>query len=273
MSNFLQRTFTGGLFGILVYGSLFAGKYSFLVFYVALLIISLLEFYKLTGNMGVHVQKYFAVFTSVSLFVLLFGFSNGYFPLRWISVMVIFPVAMMIIELYRKKGKSFDNLAWTFYGIIYIAFPLSLLNLLVFFPGEVADYLYNPGIVAGVFILVMINDTVAYLIGTPFGRTRLFKRVSPNKSWEGTVGGALVVLPAAFLIQGLFPVAGIKEWLGIALIVSVFGVFGDLVESQFKRELDIKDSGSILPGHGGVLDRIDAWFFVIPAVWVFLNFI
>ena len=271
MSNFLQRTFTGGLFGVLVYGSLFAGRFAFLVFYVVLLILSLLEFYKLTGNKGVHVQKYFAVFASVVLFILLFGYSTGYFPLRWISVMVIFPVAMMIIELYRKKEKTFDNLVWTFYGIIYVALPLSLLNLLVF-PGEIADYRYNPGIVAGVFILIMINDTVAYLIGVPIGRTRLFESVSPKKSWEGTAGGALAVFGAAWFMTKLFPMAGIKEWLGIAVIVAVFGVFGDLVESQFKRELGIKDSGSLLPGHGGLLDRIDAWLFVIPAVWVFFNY-
>ncbi len=272
MSNFLQRTFTGGLFGVLVYGSLFAGSFAFFVFYVALLILSLLEFYKLTGNKGVHVQKYFAVFASVVMFIILFGYSSGYFPLRWMSLMIVFPVAMMIFELYRKKEKPFDNLVWTFYGIVYIALPLSLLNLLVF-PGESAAYRYSPGIVAGVFILIMVSDTVAYLIGVPLGRTRLFERVSPNKSWEGTVGGTLVVLAAAWFMTRLFPVLGINEWLGIAVIVAVFGVYGDLVESQFKRELGIKDSGSLLPGHGGVLDRIDAWFFVIPAVWVFLNFI
>jgi phosphatidate cytidylyltransferase len=109
------------------------------------------------------------------------------------------------------------------------------------------------------------------LLGFLLAGTRLFKRISPKKSWEGAVGGAIVVLQYQVLCHGC-SLAGIKEWLGIAVIVSVFGVYGDLVESQFKRGLGIKDSGNLLPGHGGVLDRIDAWFFVIPAVWVFLNF-
>lgn len=260
------------MFGILVFGSLFAGSLGFFVFYLFLLVLSLLEFYRLAGKKNNDIQKYPGLIAAVVLFILFFGYSAGYITERWLAAMVIFPVAMMIGELYRKKERPFNNLAWTFCGIIYVGLPLSLLNFLVF-PGEVASYHYYPGIPAGVFMMIMINDTVAYLVGVPLGRKRLFERVSPKKSWEGTIAGALVVVLAALFMNRLFPLINSFQWFVVALIVTVTGVYGDLVESLFKRELGIKDSGSLLPGHGGILDRIDAWFFVIPLVWFFFSLI
>ncbi len=271
MKNLFQRSVTGALFVILVYGTLFAGSITFLVFYLALSILSLLEFYKHKENEGFRVQKFTALFASIILFVFLHGYASGSLPLRWLSLLMLFPPVMMIKELYRQDKKCFDNLAVTFYGIIYIAVPFSLLNFLVF-PGA-PHSTYTPAVLAGVLILIMVNDTAAYLIGVPLGRHRLFKSVSPKKSWEGTIGGGIVVIFAALFMNPVFPLLGRAEWLGTAIIVVVFGVYGDLVESLFKRKLGIKDTGKILPGHGGVLDRVDAWLFVIPVIWVYFNFI
>ncbi len=253
-------------------GSLFAGSIAFFVFYLLLLVIALLEFYRLLEDNGLIVHKFTALFASILLFVLLFGYSSGQISSRWLGLMILFPPFMMITELYRKKGNPFNNLSGTFFGIIYVALPLCLLSIIVF-PGEVVNNHFYPGILAGIFILIMVNDTAAFLIGVPFGRHRLFKRVSPKKSWEGTIGGGIVVLIAAFFMSELFPLPERAHWLVLGFLVLVFGTYGDLAESQFKRGLGIKDSGKILPGHGGVLDRIDAWFFVIPAVLVYLNFI
>lgn len=272
MSDFLKRTITGGLFGVLIFGSLFAGSITFLMFYLGLMILALVEFCRLTDDKGIHIQKAAAFIVSSLFFLLIFGLSSGLIVMKWMSLIVIIPAVVMISELYRKKGRPFDNLVWTFYAIVYITLPLSLLNFLVF-PGEIAAYRYTPHIVAGMFMLIMINDTVAYLVGVPLGRHRLFERISPKKSWEGTIGGAIAVLAAAFLMKTLFPLLDLKGWMGISVIVAILGVYGDLVESLFKRGIGVKDSGNMLPGHGGVLDRIDAWIFVIPAVWVYLNFI
>jgi phosphatidate cytidylyltransferase len=269
--NLLQRAITGGLFGAMVFGTVFAGRIPFLIFYLTLLILALLEFYKLAENQGLQVQKYPALIASAGFFILLYGYSSSQIPLGWLSVMVLFPAVSMITELYRKKKNPFNNLVWTFYGIIYVTVPFCLLNLLVF-PGTHGS-LYTPQILAGVFILIMVNDTAAYLVGVPLGRHRLFERVSPKKTWEGTIGGGITVLAAAFFMNRLFPMLGNTTWLIIAVLVSVFGVYGDLVESLFKRGLGVKDSGKMLPGHGGILDRVDSWFFVIPAVWVYLSFI
>lgn len=185
---------------------------------------------------------------------------------------MLFPPFIMIRELYRKDERAFDNLAATFYGILYIAIPISILNLIVFF-GDTVNIRYEPQIVIGIFILIMINDTVAFLAGVTFGRKRLFESVSPKKSWEGTVAGGVVVMASSFFMSRIFPLLDTNNWLVVGVIVLVFGVYGDLVESLFKRRLGIKDSGKLLPGHGGILDRVDSWFFVIPVVWVYFNFI
>lgn len=270
MSKMFQRVVTGAVFGILVFGSLFAGSIAFLIFYITLLILAFLEFYRLTGNDRNEVQKYSAVAVSVILFIMLFGYSSGHIPIKWLAAVILFPPVMMITELYRKKEKPFANLAWTFYGIIYVAVPFSLMSQLVY-PEKTGCYCYDPGILAGLFIMIMLNDTVAYLVGVSLGRHRLFKSVSPKKSWEGFIGGVLAVMTLSVFMNELFPVLDVVQWIVIALIVVVFGTLGDLAESLLKRGLGIKDSGSLLPGHGGVLDRIDAWLFVVPAVWVYLR--
>ncbi|MGF1583978.1 MAG: phosphatidate cytidylyltransferase [Bacteroidales bacterium] len=267
--NLLQRAITGALFGALVFGTIFAGSIAFLIFYLVLLILTLLEFYKLAETKGVHVQKFTGLLASVVFFLFMFGYSSGYSELRFLSVLFVFPPVAMIAELYRKKDNPFNNLVWTFFGIIYIAVPFSLLNMIIFSGGESGDQ-YNPNILAGIFILIMVNDTAAYLVGVPFGRHRLFESVSPKKTWEGTIGGGLTVLAASFLIKSIFPLPGHSSWMVIAAIIAVFGIYGDLLESLYKRGLGVKDSGKLLPGHGGVLDRVDAWLFVIPIVWVYL---
>ena len=256
----------------MVFGALLWSSISFFVFYLVLLVLALLEFYRHKENEGIRIQKYAALCASIILFSLLFGYASGNISPKWLSLLLLFPPFMMIRELYRKDERSFDNLAATFYGIIYTVVPISLLNLIVF-PGDISGSPYNPGIVIGIFILIMINDTVAYLVGVPFGNNRLFKSVSPKKSWEGTLGGGAAVIAAALFMTRLFPLLDRTNWLVVGVIVIVFGVYGDLVESLFKRRLGIKDSGKLLPGHGGVLDRIDAWLFVIPASWVYFNFI
>lgn len=273
MNQLLKRTLTGLGFGIVVFGSLFAGSFAFLVFYAALLAASIFEFYKLCEKAGYGVQKFYGITAAVIVFILMFGYASGLLSSEWLAPIALVPVLMMIIELYRKKGKPFDNSSLTLFGIIYTGVPFFVLPLLVF-PGlSVAGPGYYPGILAGVIILIMVNDTVAFLVGVPLGKHRLFESVSPKKSWEGSIGGLIASLASGYFMGELFGYPGKGGWVVIAFIVVVFGVYGDLVESQFKRGLGVKDSGNILPGHGGVMDRVDAWLFVMPAVWVFLNFI
>jgi phosphatidate cytidylyltransferase len=154
---------------------------------------------------------------------------------------------------------------------LYVVLPLSLINVLAFtqfscFSDKAAFF----AVPLSIYIFIWINDTAAYLSGITLGKHKLFPRISPKKSWEGAIGGALATVASAFGVAHFFTFMNVWQWVGMALVVVVFGTFGDLTESMMKRHLSIKDSGHILPGHGGILDRLDSMLFAIPAVVVYL---
>ena len=173
---------------------------------------------------------------------------------------------IFLIELYRKKDNPFKNISFTLLGLCFIAFPLSFLNFLCF-QGENG---YDPVLLIGYFILLWTNDTAAYFMGSKFGEHRLFKRISPNKSWEGFFSGMVFSLISAYIISQYIHELNSMQWLVMSVIVTLSGTYGDLVESSFKRSINFKDSGSLLPGHGGILDRFDSLLFSAPYVVFYL---
>jgi phosphatidate cytidylyltransferase len=182
---------------------------------------------------------------------------------------LIFPLVSCIylIKLYKKfERKPFTNIAFTFLGIFYIAVPFSLLNIAAFEKGN-----YNFQIIFGCLFILWASDTGAYFAGTRFGRRKLFERISPKKSWEGALGGALLAMIFAFGIAYYFHSLALWQWLTIAVIIIVGGTFGDLVESLLKRSVETKDSGDTLPGHGGFLDRFDGLLISAPFIVAFLE--
>ena len=194
-------------------------------------------------------------------------------------------IYLLVAELYLKQADPINNWAYTMLAQMYIALPFSLLNVLAFTTAPEGIVVFNPMLPLSVFIFLWMNDTGAYCIGSLIGRHKLFPRISPKKSWEGSIGGAIVVLLVAYGINildngtytyltdaGLKPcgMLSMEQWLGLGLVVVIFGTWGDLVESLFKRVLGIKDSGNILPGHGGMLDRFDSSLLAIPAAVVYL---
>jgi phosphatidate cytidylyltransferase len=181
---------------------------------------------------------------------------------------------LTISELYLKKESPLQNWAFTMMGQMYVALPFALLNVLAFHADTVTMEIgYNPILPLSVFIFLWLNDTGAYCVGSLLGKHRLFERISPKKSWEVFVGGLVVCLLASMLMYRLFPFLPMWAWAGLALTVVVFGTWGDLTESLLKRQLQIKDSGNILPGHGGMLDRFDSSLMAIPAAVVYLYLI
>jgi phosphatidate cytidylyltransferase len=176
----------------------------------------------------------------------------------------------MAAELYRKKDKSVENIAVTIFSIVYLAIPLSLVNYLVF-PEIFKENTYTPKLLIALFILIWIYDSGAYLVGVSIGKHRLFERISPKKSWEGAIGGALIAMLAAWLISGFIPEIKLIHWIAISILTVISSTFGDLTESLFKRLFGIKDSGTIFPGHGGVLDRFDSLFFAVPVIVMYLK--
>lgn len=185
-------------------------------------------------------------------------------------ILLIIPLLLLfIIELYRKNEGPFENIAVSLLGLLYIALPISLLSLLVV---PLADGIYNPYPLLLIFVLIWCFDTGAYLSGVAFGRHKLFPRISPKKSWEGVVGGVILTIIAALVFSHFYkPVDNLGMVLA-AVLAAAGATFGDLAESMLKRSADIKDSGKLLPGHGGLLDRIDSLLFVGPIIYVFLIF-
>lgn len=179
----------------------------------------------------------------------------------------------MISELYLKKENPVLNWAYSMLSQLYIGLPFALLNVLAFHNDPSSEYSsvsYNPILPLSIFIFLWLSDTGAYCIGSLIGKHRLFERISPKKSWEGSIGGGIVAIGSSFILAHYFPFMSMWQWAGLALVVVVFGTWGDLTESLLKRQLHVKDSGTILPGHGGMLDRFDSSLMAIPAAVVYL---
>jgi phosphatidate cytidylyltransferase len=185
-------------------------------------------------------------------------------------------MVIMIRELYFKKPSPINDWVHTLFPVIYIALPFALTSLLAF-DAQGPDSGYSPVIPLTLFVFLWCNDVGAYCTGCTIGKHKLFERISPKKTWEGSIGGAVLTMVAAFLLHKFLPdwysFMPVWVWIGMALVVVVFGTWGDLIESLMKREMGIKDSGKILPGHGGMLDRFDSALLAIPATVVYLSLV
>lgn len=220
---------------------------------------------------GVKINRNICVLGSVALFLSFFYY--GINPVQtgiFIPYLIII-IYLMVSELYLKKENPLNNWAYAMLSQVYIALPFALLNVLAFQSDEtISATSYQYIFPLSIFAYNWINDTGAYCTGMLFGKHPLFKRISPKKSWEGSIGGAVFCIAASFAFAHFFPFMSIGEWIGLALTIVVFGTWGDLSESLMKRQLGIKDSGTILPGHGGILDRFDSAILAIPAAVVYL---
>ena len=268
MNNFLQRTFTGALYVCIILLSSIYSAYTFAALFLLITVISLYEFYNMAANITFNESALQGIILGTAVFILSFLIFSGKLPFYWYALLIPTFICMYLIELYRNGSHPADKLAYIFLGVIYIGLPLSLLNYLVFYP--LPGYRYNYTILLGMFFLIWGNDTFAYITGRLIGKHLLFERISPKKTWEGFIGGTLFTLGIAWLISKIFLVLTLHEWLITGIIISIAGVFGDLTESMFKRSFNKKDSGTILPGHGGILDRIDSLLFAAPLITAYL---
>jgi len=268
MNNFIIRSITGAIYVSLIVSSILIHPLYFSIVFLALMLASLFEFYSIISSENIEPQKFSGILISVLLFAL--SALSSFLPISSVYFLGFIPLLFIIfiIELFRNKVQPLHNIAFTILGIIYVAIPLSLL---VFTPNTSnLNVVFNKELLLCFFILIWTNDTFAYLVGIKFGKNRLFERISPKKSWEGSIGGLVFSILAAYILSIFFTVLNVYEWVGMAIVIVVFGSLGDLVESLFKRSLSIKDSGKILPGHGGILDRLDAVLIAAPFVFFYL---
>ncbi|HMJ69867.1 MAG TPA: phosphatidate cytidylyltransferase [Cyclobacteriaceae bacterium] len=269
LPNLAQRIITGVLgSAAIIFGVVFSEWTYFIVFFI-ICILSLLEFYTLTGLDGLVPQKTFGTICGMAVFCISFFVERGDVSHKFYYL--IFPLVSFVymIKLYKRfERKPFTNIAFTFLGIFYVAVPFALMNIAAYEDGS-----YNFEIVFGCLFILWATDTGAYFAGTYFGKSKLFERISPKKSWEGAVGGAVLALIFAFGIAYFFQSLALWQWMVVAAIIIVGGTYGDLIESLLKRSIEIKDSGDSLPGHGGFLDRFDGLLISAPSIVAFLELV
>ena len=266
-NNLTQRIITGLLGSAFIIAGIVFSEWTYFAIFFFICIVSLWEFYGLAGLDGMIPQKSFGTLCGMIIFCLSFFIEQRSISYRY--YFLIFPLlaCVYMIKLYKKsERKPFTNIAFTFLGIFYVAIPFALLNIAAFENGY-----YNYEIMVGCLFILWASDTGAYFAGTRFGKRKLFERISPKKSWEGAVGGALLAFIFAFVIANYFATLAFWQWACIAIIIIIGGVFGDLVESLLKRSIEIKDSGDSLPGHGGFLDRFDGLLISAPFIVAFLE--
>ena len=267
-SNLGQRAITSVVGAGVILTALVYSDWTYFLIFALILGASQMEFYKLSGLDGMLPLKSFGTMLGLLIFALTFMVEKERLPHEYLYL--IFPLVSLtfFIKLYKKTDKKpFTGVAYTYLGIFYVAVPFSLLNLAVFS----VDAVYHYEILVGCILILLASDTGAYFAGTRFGKTKLFERVSPKKSWEGFIGGAFSALIVAFVISNYFLVLEDWKWLVIAGIIIIAGTYGDLIESLFKRSIEIKDSGSVLPGHGGFMDRFDGLLLSAPFITAFLK--
>lgn len=271
--NFIVRTITGVLF-VAILLTCFLRPDSMIFLFALVTGLTVWEYGGLVNQFDdIQVNRFISTAAGVYLFLAFAGYCTGFTPATVFIPYLVTVIYLIISELFTLAPNPINNWAYAMLSQMYIALPFSMINVLAFQSNAEGEVTFNYLLPLSLFIFLWVNDTGAYCIGSLLGRHKLFPRVSPGKSWEGSIGGAVFVLIAAaiigYLVGGMEGGYSIPVWMGLGLTVVVFGTLGDLVESLFKRTLGVKDSGNILPGHGGMLDRFDSSLMAIPAAVIY----
>lgn len=267
MKNLLVRTLSGAVLATVMLGAILLSRGTFGLLLFVVLAGGMYETYRLGARCGAAPQYFLGILAGVMLFLANFMYAAG-FQFRFVyaagAFFVLLLFSLFVAELLRGKSHPVLNLGVTLLGVIYVALPVSLLNHL-----PTVESWWKPWIMVFYLLIIWANDVFAYLVGMTWGRHRLCERLSPKKTWEGFFGGiagaVLMGVVASYALQ-----SDVWRWIGLALVASITGVAGDLTESMFKRAAGVKDSGTVIPGHGGFLDRFDALLLSAPFVLVYL---
>jgi len=266
MSNMWQRIIVGVLGAALFIGGIIVSEWTYFALFLGLTILGLLEFYRLLGAQSIKPNKTIGIALGGLFYIALFLIERDLIKGELLYLTLPLLGLVFVAELYRKQPQPFTNIAFTLLGVLYVALPFGLLHKIAYLPEY---YTWEP--ILGLMLLIWAADTGAYIAGKNFGKNKLLERVSPGKTWEGWVGGTILTLAVAYGLSLYLQDLALYQWIGIGVIVAIFGVLGDLVESLLKRSLGVKDSGTLLPGHGGILDRFDSLIMAIPFIIAFLQ--
>ncbi len=277
--TFAIRSVSALVFGALLIGCVYWNYFSFGIFFFAVALLGLNEFYKIAGNLGAKPFKFPGfIFGALTYFNFIYydAFCLNDYLLDFHniinSLLFIMPFVILAAALYSKKEDSVKSAMFTIGGVIYSVLPFALLNQIVFAAGGESGKIFEPKLILGIIFLIWSSDTFAYIGGSLFGKHKLIERVSPGKTWEGTIIGILITFAISFTFNHLYKLNDFI-WPLLGMFIPILATIGDLVESKLKREAGIKDTGNIIPGHGGILDRFDSLIFVSPFVYAFFNLI
>lgn len=268
MNNLITRTITGFFFVASIIATMIWHPLAFGVMFYIVMLLGLNELLRMSVGQSLSVHRGALYFIISLAYLIPMAVAHNLLAAYWLVAIVPLFMTFFILELFRKTPDPLGNISWSILAVIYLAIPFASLN-----------FFYNPDfqgtdsrfyILLGYFLLLWAHDIFAYLTGLFFGRHKLFERISPKKTWEGSIGGLVFSLLMAWGLAYFMHDLTLLEWMGMALVIAVFGTFGDLSESMLKRKYQVKDSGTILPGHGGILDRFDAMMFSAPAVLCYL---
>ncbi|HPE33720.1 MAG TPA: phosphatidate cytidylyltransferase [Bacteroidales bacterium] len=272
MNNFFQRSLTAVIFGIAVLGSVFLGPYAFFMLFFLINALAIREFYlMLQKGMALKLNISFGVLLSSLLYLIISLCNLQILGKNYIILSLLLLLFIFIAELFRNQKNPVINISIILLGNVYLTLPFSMLNRMFSLQNSFGSGF--PWLLTGLFIIIWVNDTFSYITGSMIGKNKMFKRISPNKTWEGTAGGFFFSLLAGFLLSRISQSIGSWQWIAFSGLIALSGNFGDLSESMLKRSFSIKDSGDILPGHGGLLDRFDSLLFAVPVAIVFLTLI
>lgn len=279
-----QRTITAVVFTLVMLGGIYGGVYTF---YALFALITMGAAWELMGLLLLQEERFIAVrriagtLPAVLVYLSIGGNALGILPNSLLVSPLVLPALLFagwaILELYLAGKNPFGNIGSYFLTLAYLGIPFGLLTIMARKPhgwcqtGTSEVVMYAPNVVLGLLLLVWINDSGAYLFGRKFGRHKLFERISPNKTWEGTIGGGIFAMVGAWALSYLIADFSLSQWLALSVVAAFGSNIGDLVESMLKRSVGVKDSGKILPGHGGFLDRFDAFIFCLPFYWLVLQ--
>ncbi|OFY67233.1 MAG: hypothetical protein A3H98_01385 [Bacteroidetes bacterium RIFCSPLOWO2_02_FULL_36_8] len=259
------RIFSGIAFGVIMIASIWYSEWSYLIIFGLLTGLGIYEFYSLLANQDIHPSKVTGIIIGLAWYALVFLYVKNSETSSYLILLLLLLPLLAIPELYRKQHGSFRNFLGLTGGIIYLAGGFSALHFIAYASGN-----YSYETILGFIFLQWSADTFAYFSGALFGKHKLFERISPKKTWEGSVGGAVMTILISFILSKYILFYSTMDWIIISILVVIFGAYGDLCESMLKRNLNIKDSGTLIPGHGGILDRFDGLLFSAPAVAAYL---
>lgn len=272
MKNLVIRALTGIIFVVALVSAICINPVFFLILFSLITGLTVWEFSGLLKHYeNATLQRAINTIGAIYLFTATFVYANGLTDGKIFLPYLLFIMLMMIAELYYKAPNPINNWAFSLFAQVYCAGSFSLLNFIGATPGTPGVMTYTPLFIMALFIFVWLDDTGAYLVGSMIGKRKLFERISPKKSWEGFFGGLIVVLASSQAFAWYAPEVSSIKWLGLAVTVVLFGTWGDLLESLLKRTLAVKDSGSLLPGHGGMLDRFDSVMMAVPASYIYIE--